>query len=288
MKVHVILSNNFDEKNIFEIKIKQSVCGVIDTIRATSTIATILGCGGRKILIASNIEEAFLFKKFFPSFILCGEQNGLPPKGFDYGNSPLDISTLNINDDNFILMTTNGTKSILKVRESKIVYAISLLNLNSVIDCMVKEAISYSFDILLLCSGEKGKIAYDDAYTAGMAIKNLMTKPYNFEFTDSAKLVLAATLSEFNVADAMEKSYSAKSLRSVGLGDDIAFLSQINKYNVCPKLYKINSQDKKMKLFLKNLKNNKDNTNKNNISNLKNEFKEKFKNIELTFICNAI
>ena len=86
-------------------------------------------------------------------------------------------------------------------------------------------------------AGEKGKIAYDDAYTAGLAIKYLLTKPYKIEFTDAAKLVLAASLSEIHTEDALEKSCSAKSLRAVGLGSDIAFISQLNRFKVAPLMY---------------------------------------------------
>ena len=54
MKIHVIFTNRFDSKDQEEVDLKNCVCGVIDTIRATSTIATILGCGGKEVIIAGN------------------------------------------------------------------------------------------------------------------------------------------------------------------------------------------------------------------------------------------
>lgn len=280
MIVHTIFANNFNENEIVEIKIKNSVCVVIDTIRATSTISVILGLGGKKILIGSDKNNAFLLKKYFTDFILCGEERGLRPKGFDYGNSPLEFSNLNLKEKNFILMTTNGTQSVLKVKKSKIIYTLSLLNMSSVLDCVVREAHYNSYDILFLCSGQKGKIAYDDVFTAGMAIKDLMKKPYSFEYTDSSKIALGAAMGEFDLFTALEKSYSAKSLRLAGLGDDLAFLGQVNKYNVCPKVKKIASNQQKLSFFAENK------TVKRDSINTRKEFEQTFKNKSLYIIEN--
>lgn len=245
MKIHVLLTNRFIPEDLAEIDLKNCVCAVIDTIRATSTIATIIGCGGNSIVVAGNKAEAFKLKKVFSDFILCGEEGGLAPKGFDFNNSPLDISKINSEGKNFILMTTNGTQSIFKVKDCKEVYAISLLNLNYTVDCMIESATENSSDLLFLCSGIKGAISYDDAFNAGLCIKYLLTKPLKFEYTDSAKLVLSAALSEFDTACALEKSNSAKLLRSVSTGDDISFLSHLNKYKVAPRLYKISIKELK-------------------------------------------
>ncbi len=81
MKIHVIFTNRFDSKDIEEVDLANCVCGVIDTIRATSTIATILGCGGKEVIVAGNKKQAFIFKKIFNDYILCGEEGGLASKG---------------------------------------------------------------------------------------------------------------------------------------------------------------------------------------------------------------
>ncbi|HEX7560840.1 MAG TPA: 2-phosphosulfolactate phosphatase, partial [Candidatus Humimicrobiaceae bacterium] len=169
--------------------------------------------------------------------LLCGEVGGLAPKGFDCGNSPVEISNLGIKGKNFILMTTNGTQSIFKVSGCAEVFALSILNINHVLDCMIESALEKNCDILLLCSGEKGKFAYDDAYTAGLAVKYLLTRPFVFEFSDSAKIVMSASLSEISIPDALEKSTSARSLRVASpesAGEDIAYVSFPNRFNVAP------------------------------------------------------
>jgi 2-phosphosulfolactate phosphatase len=237
LKVHVLLTNRFGPDDLGEVKLRNCICAVIDTIRATSTVAAMLGCGGESVVIAADKKQAFELKVIFKDYLLCGEVGGLAPKGFDYGNSPVEISNLDAKGRNFILMTTNGTQSIFKVSECAEVFTLSIINLNHVLDCMVESALEKNCDILLLCSGEKGKIAYDDAYTAGLAVKYLLTRPFAFEFSDSAKIVLGACLSEINIPDALEKSTSARSLRAVSpesSGEDIAYVSCPNKFKVAP------------------------------------------------------
>jgi len=242
MKIHVIFTNHFDSKDIEEVDLTNCICGVIDTIRATSTIATIIGCGGREVIITGNKKQAFIFKKIFNDYILCGEEGGIAPKGFDYGNSPLEISNLDIKDKGFIIMTTNGTQSIFKARECFAVFVLSLLNMNHTIDTLINHAVDNKNDIVLLCSGEKGKIAYDDVYTAGIAVKYLLTKPLRFEFSDSAKLAMTAALTDCDVMNALEKSCSAISLRKVCSAEDIEFCSQLNKFKIAAKLHILSSK----------------------------------------------
>ena len=240
MKVHVILTNKFSPESLIEVDIRNCVCAVIDVIRATSTIATMIGCGSKKVIISGDKIQAFKLKKVFTDYILCGEVGGLPPKGFDYGNSPLEISNLNIKSKNFILMTTNGTRSFFKVSNCKSVFSLSILNLNHTMDQIINLANKNNYDILFLCSGEKGKVAYDDAFTAGLAVKYLLTKPFSFSYSDSSKLVLSAAINESDIINALEKSSSAHSLRNVGLGEDIYFCSQLNKYKIAAKLNVLN------------------------------------------------
>ncbi len=237
MKVHVLLTNRFSPYDLGEVKLRNCICAVIDTIRATSTIAAMLGGGGESVVVAADKKQAFELKDIFKDHLLCGEVGGLAPKGFDCGNSPVEISNLDIKGKNFILMTTNGTQSIFKVSECAEVFALSILNINHVLDSMIESALEKNCDILLLCSGEKGKIAYDDVYTAGLAVKYLLTRPFAFEFTDSAKIVLGTSLSEINIPDALEKSTSARSLRAaspVSSGEDIAFVGCLNRFIVAP------------------------------------------------------
>lgn len=229
--VDVALSNNFDPDSL-KVAMGDSVCAVIDVIRATSTIATLFGSGVNSIIIAGTLDEAYSIKKVFPDRLLCGEKGGLKPDGFDHGNSPLEFSTLDLRGRQAILKTTNGTVAFMRAEGSPAVFSLAALNFRHTMEDVLDNSLNNKRDILFLCSGEMGKIAYDDAYIAGLAVKYLLSKPHDLIYSDSAKLVLSAVIGDKSLTDALSKSTSAESLRGVGLGDDIEFCSKLNGYNL--------------------------------------------------------
>ena len=68
MIIDVVLNNNFSSKSK-HIDISNYVCGVIDVIRATTTMSVMIARGCSEIIIAKNKTQAFLIKKFFKNFL---------------------------------------------------------------------------------------------------------------------------------------------------------------------------------------------------------------------------
>jgi 2-phosphosulfolactate phosphatase len=231
MIIDVALSNNFKigPKNF---DVSKYVCGVIDVIRATTTISVMLAKGASEVVIAKNKSQAFLLKKIFKNYLLCGEEGGHPPKGFDFGNSPLEYSLMNLEGRGIILKTTNGTKSFFKTLNSKSSFALSLVNVSYTCDALIYEADKTGSDILLVCSGEKEEIAFDDVYAAGIAVKILLQKRNNILLSDAASIVLNNAKIETNTNEALKKSTSYRSMLKAGLGDDLNICSLIDLYNV--------------------------------------------------------
>ena len=231
MLVDVALKNHFHTTDLVA-GVDGAVCAVIDVIRATSTVATLFGNGVKSIFIASTLEEALTYKERFPERVLCGEKDGVAPRGFDYGNSPAEFSRVDFAGKNAILKTTNGTASFLRAKKSPAVFSLAALNFRVTMEAMVKKASSLASDILLICSGQEGRVAYDDCYIAGMAVKYLMKKPKGLRFSDSAKMVLSLNLGDKNIEEALKKSSSAIFCYEHGLGEDVPFCARLNEYNV--------------------------------------------------------
>lgn len=242
MLIDVILNNDFNPK-LKHINIQRYVCAVIDIIRATTTMSVLLAGGCREIIIAKNKTQAFLYKKIFNDYLLCGEEGGLPPKGFDFGNSPLEYSKMDLKGRGIILKTTNGTKSFFKTLKSKDSFVMSLVNISYVCDVLISQAEKNNANILLLCSGEKGRIAFDDAYAAGIAVKIILQKRKNTDITDAARLILNNAEFEKNSLEALKKSVSYRSMIKAGLGEDVKICSLFDLYKITGKLQCFNEYD---------------------------------------------
>ena len=64
----------------------------------------------------------------------------------------------------------------------------------------------------------KKKIAFDDVYAAGIAVKILQQKRNNILLSDAASIVLNNARIETNTGEALKKSTSYRSMLKAGLG----------------------------------------------------------------------
>jgi len=87
---------------------------VIDVIRAFSTAAFCFMRGAEKILPVGTIDEALMLKQEQPEVLLCGEVGGIPPQGFDFGNSPEQILGLDLQGRIIVQRTSAGTQGIVR------------------------------------------------------------------------------------------------------------------------------------------------------------------------------
>lgn len=82
---------------------------VIDVLRAFSTAAYAFSRGAKEILLVSGVEEALALKTQIPNSKIMGEVGGLPPWGFDFGNSPTQIIEQELTGLTLIQRTGAGT-----------------------------------------------------------------------------------------------------------------------------------------------------------------------------------
>jgi len=85
---------------------------VIDVIRAFTNAAFAFGQGAERILPVSGVEEALALKRQLPNALACGEVGGLPPEGFDFGNSPTQTQLLDLRGRTILQRTSAGTQGV--------------------------------------------------------------------------------------------------------------------------------------------------------------------------------
>jgi 2-phosphosulfolactate phosphatase len=100
---------------------------VIDVIRAFTNAAFAFSRGASEIYPVSGVEEALDLKAQTPNSLACGEVGGLPPPGFDFGNSPSQTSTLDLNNKIIIQRTGAGTQGIARSLNAETMIATSFV-----------------------------------------------------------------------------------------------------------------------------------------------------------------
>jgi 2-phosphosulfolactate phosphatase len=207
------------------------VCIVIDALRATSTLATMFASGLEAALVVGSLAAARRAATRRRSWLLCGEKRSLPPKGFDYGNSP-------------VFVTTNGTRALMRAAGCSAVFAGSMLNLSAVVRAAEREAARDDQALLIHCAGDLGGRAFDleDAFCAGAMVDQLISRRKAFELNDEAEAARRLYQSYGGYAnDAFRQARHGVGLTRVGLGADVEFCAQRDRYRVVPKLERTRS-----------------------------------------------
>ena len=100
---------------------------VIDVIRAFTNAAFAFSRGAKEIHPVSTVEEALQFKAQTPNSLACGEVGGLPPEGFDFGNSPSHTKELDLTGKIIVQRTGAGTQGIVRSVKAETILAASLV-----------------------------------------------------------------------------------------------------------------------------------------------------------------
>jgi len=206
---------------------------VIDVIRATTTLATMFEQGAARVLVAETIEQAQAAAQKLTDWLLCGERNVKPLPGFDYGNSPVQFSQLDLTGRELILTTTNGTRAFYACPEHSMRLAGSLYNARAVSAQALALARQHNGNISIVCSGEYGYFALDDAICAGYLALELQRQykehPHVTPLQVDESVYAAISLYfAYPVPKLIEHSQSAQSVIIAGLPEDVTFCLQKN------------------------------------------------------------
>jgi 2-phosphosulfolactate phosphatase len=118
---------NFRYTNLETCQNATGLVVVIDVIRAFTNAAFAFSRGAKEIYPVSTVEEALKFKAEVPNSMACGEVGGIPPEGFDFGNSPTHTNTLSLNGRILVQRTGAGTQGIIRSVNADVMLAASLV-----------------------------------------------------------------------------------------------------------------------------------------------------------------
>ena len=120
-------------KNVDEANQSTGLASIIDVFRAFSTECFVLENGAKYIIPVLTLGEAYELKRQNPEYILMGERKGLPPEGFDYGNSPTEILDVDFTDKIVVHTTSNGTKGMMNATAANEIITGGFVNAKAIV-----------------------------------------------------------------------------------------------------------------------------------------------------------
>jgi 2-phosphosulfolactate phosphatase len=192
---------------------------VIDTLRATTVMAVLFHRGLRQLRAVADIRAALAPAQ--AGALLFGEEHGLRPEGFDYGNSPAEAATLDLTGRDALHYTTNGTLAICAVASRGPTFAGALVNLSAVV-----EAVSAYERVTFVCAGNgRGQhFSLEDYAVAAALVQGLRGQYPAAEVGDRAALAPQLT----NPAALVSQSEHASITRRLGFEADIEYACRVD------------------------------------------------------------
>jgi 2-phosphosulfolactate phosphatase len=123
---------------------------IIDVFRAFSTACYVVRNGAEQIIPVGDVDLAYKLKKENPDSVLMGERQGKMLPGFDYGNSPTDIQTVDFAGRTVIQTTSAGTQGFANAKDADELITGSFVNAEAVAAYIKKKSPG---KVSLVCMG---------------------------------------------------------------------------------------------------------------------------------------
>lgn len=210
--------------------VKNSIVVIIDVLRATSTICTVLYNGAARVIPVASVPECIsIGEQLGGNAVTAGERDGQVAEGLLHGNSPFEYPREFIQDKTLVLTTTNGTKLLHMAKDAIEIITGSFPNLSAVCDYLVAQG----KPVILGCAGWKDRVNMEDTLFAGAVVSRIRE-----HFTvDCDSAIAAASLYEIskdNIQEVMKEASHYRRLAKYGLEKDIQYCLTPDGANVLP------------------------------------------------------
>ena len=217
----------------------KTVCLVIDVIRASSTIVSLLDNGCRRVYTVAEEEKARQLGAE-RHMLTSGEWQGIKLSGFDMDNSPAEARTFPVKHRDVVLCTSNGTRVIDKAKKCVQLFIASLLNAKVCARVGLLAAQAASSGITIVCAGQYSKFVLDDAYCAGYLLQEMEKQAdrlgIELKESDACRAAKAVVKAYPDARTAFMESASGKVLLGTGGKEDFEVCLETNSSHAVPYL----------------------------------------------------
>jgi 2-phosphosulfolactate phosphatase len=200
-----------------------------DVLRATTTMTAALAAGVREIRVfpdTAAARQAFAGVGLGPRPLLCGEENCLPPAGFDLGNSPGVFGGEHA-ERTLFMSTTNGTRAIIAAQTARLLLVGALVNRSAV----ARVLFDAGHDVILLCAGTNGQVAMEDVLGAGAVIDAFSRLgPVQLESDVARMAARVFHASRGDLPETLAQTTGGRNVVNAGLPDDVTFAAQVDRF----------------------------------------------------------
>ena len=144
---------------------------IIDVFRAFTTAAIAFDRGATRITLVAEVEEALELHRRGVGDLLVGEVDGKRPEGFDFGNSPYEISQADVHGKSLVQSTRAGTVGVAAAVNADTIYLGSFVVAQATVDAILRE---HPELVSIIAMGDQGRVRSDEDEHCGIYLRNLL------------------------------------------------------------------------------------------------------------------
>ena len=148
----------------------EGVVIIIDVFRAYTTAAVALSKGAEKIVLVAEVDEAIALREQGVGDLCVGEVGGMRPEGFDFNNSPSELSRADIAGKTIIQSTRAGTVGMVAATGAERLYGGSFAVASATVEAVSRQRPDL---LTIVAMGSEGRIRVDEDEQCALFLKNL-------------------------------------------------------------------------------------------------------------------
>lgn len=207
---------------------------LIDVLRSTTSICHGMAAGCLRMLPVADLGEATGLVESLgrAKLLLGGERDGRLIPGFDLGNSPAEYTQRRLRGSTLVLLTSNGTAALARLRHLRAVAIASFANLGAAARWLAEEG----RHAVIICAGQRDQFCLEDSVCAGLLARRLMEAlPEGFcELNDAARVGLALAERWSDLRNCLAEAGHGRALAEMGMGDDLEFCARLDELDLLP------------------------------------------------------
>jgi 2-phosphosulfolactate phosphatase len=144
---------------------------IVDVFRAFTAAAVALARGADRIIMVAEVEEALRLRDRGVGDICVGEVNGMRPEGFEFGNSPYEMTQASLEGKVVIQSTRAGTTGVAAASQAEAVYGASFVVADATARAILKDNPAY---VTIVAMGWNARVRTDEDELCTLYLRNRM------------------------------------------------------------------------------------------------------------------
>ena len=144
---------------------------IVDVYRAFTTAAIAFSRGVDSIILVADVDEARELRRKGLADLSVGEVDGIKPEGFDFGNSPYELSRADVKGKTLVQRTSAGTVGVSAAQKAERIYLGSLVTARATAKSILRDAPRL---VTVVAMGDGGRARTDEDEQCALYLRNLL------------------------------------------------------------------------------------------------------------------